>query len=184
MANGVLKMQNSSDAGRYQTIQTAIVLARSGQPPKNSHALLVKTRHAFPLDTPLQNYELPILEAAVEMHNGDPRRAIRELRVLAPYELSDWWYLYPIYLRGVAYLKLREGEQAAEEFQKIISHRGIVVTNIWGALSYLQLGRAQVTMGDKVAARKSYQDFLTLWKDADPDIPIYKQAKVENARLQ
>jgi serine/threonine protein kinase/tetratricopeptide (TPR) repeat protein len=184
MTKGVLKTQSNSDADRYQTIKTAIVLARSGGPPKNTRALLVKMRRSFPLDTMLQNYELPILEATVELHSGDPRQAIRELRVLAPYELSDWWCLYPIYLRGIAYLELHQGEQAAQEFQKIIRHPGIVITNIWGALAHLQLARAQAIMGDKHAARKSYEDFLTLWKDADPDIPIYRQAKAEYARLQ
>jgi hypothetical protein len=92
--------------------------------------------------------------------------------------------LYPAYLRGLAYLKLGKGLEAAREFQKMIDHSGILQDFITAPLSHLQLGRAQVMMGDKVAARKSYQDFLSLWKDADPDIPIYKQAKVEYAKLQ
>ena len=74
--------------------------------------------------------------------------------------------------------------QAETEFQKMLDHPGIVLDDVTGALAHLQLGRAQVMMGDKDAARKSYQDFLTLWKDADPDIPIYKQAKLEYAKLQ
>ena len=91
--------------------------------------------------------------------------------------------LYHVYLRGLAYLQAGEPESAAVEFQKLIDHPGVLADFIIGAIAYVQLGRAQVMMGDKVAARKSYQDFLTLWKDADPDIPIYRQAKAEYARL-
>ena len=92
--------------------------------------------------------------------------------------------MYPAYLRGLAYLQLGQGREAAAEFQKMVDHPGILQDLITAPLSHLQLGRAQAMMGDKVAARKSYQDFLTIWKDADPDIPIYKQAKAEYARLQ
>jgi tetratricopeptide (TPR) repeat protein len=92
--------------------------------------------------------------------------------------------LYPAYVRGLAYLKAGQGEQASAEFQKILDHPGIGLNFVTAALAHLQLGRAQAMMGDKGAARKSYQDFLTLWKDADPDIPIYKQAKAEYATLQ
>ena len=91
--------------------------------------------------------------------------------------------MYLVYIRGIAYLQLHQGQEAAQEFQKVLNHPGIVRSWIWGALSHLQLGRAQVMMADKVAARKSYQDFLTLWKEADPDIPIYKQVKAEYVKL-
>ena len=91
--------------------------------------------------------------------------------------------LYPVYMRGLCYLQARQAQQAAAEFQKILDHYGVVGNFIIGALAHLQLGRAQAMMGDKEAARKSYQDFLTLWKDADPDIPIYRQAKAEYAKL-
>jgi eukaryotic-like serine/threonine-protein kinase len=87
-------------------------------------------------------------------------------------------------MRGLAYLQAGEGQRAAAEFQKLLDHRGAVRLWITGALAHLQLGRSQAMMGDKAAARKSYQDFLTLWKDADPDIPIYKQAKAEYAKLR
>jgi outer membrane protein assembly factor BamD (BamD/ComL family) len=92
--------------------------------------------------------------------------------------------LYPVYLRGQAYLAAGDGTNAAREFQKILDHSGIV-WNCWtGALAQLQLGRARVMMGDQAAARKSYQDFLTLWKDADPDTPIHLQARAEYAKVQ
>ena len=93
-------------------------------------------------------------------------------------------YLCPVYLRGEAYLMLRDGNAAATEFQKFIDHRGLVSNFPWGALARLGLARAYAMQGDTVKARAAYQDFLTLWKDADPDIPILKQAKAEYARLQ
>jgi len=89
----------------------------------------------------------------------------------------------PAYVRGLAYLQLGQGQAASVEFQKLLDHPAVVGRDVLGALAYLQLGRAQVMMGDKAAARKSYKDFLTIWKDADPEIPIYKQAKAEYARL-
>lgn len=96
---------------------------------------------------------------------------------------EDHYGLYSAYLRGLAYLQLQRPDEAAAEFQKLINHPGIVLTLVWGPLARLQLARAYAMMGDKDAARKSYQNFLTLWKDADPDIPIYKQAKAEYAKL-
>jgi len=92
--------------------------------------------------------------------------------------------LYPIYVRGEAYLAEHEGSQAAAEFQKILDHRGIVLNEAIGALAHLQLGRAYAMLGDTAKAKAAYQDFLALWKDADPDIPILTQAKAEYATLQ
>jgi eukaryotic-like serine/threonine-protein kinase len=92
--------------------------------------------------------------------------------------------LYPVYMRGEAYMAARQGAEAAAEFQKILDHRGIVVSDPVSALARLQLGRALVLSGDKAKARAAYQDFLTLWKDADSDIPILKQAKAEYVALQ
>jgi tetratricopeptide (TPR) repeat protein len=92
--------------------------------------------------------------------------------------------LYPVYVRGQAYLAARNGAAAAGEFQKILDHRGIVLNLPLGALAHLQLGRAYALSGDTAKARSAYQDFLTLWKDADPDIPILKEAKAEYAKLQ
>jgi len=100
-----------------------------------------------------------------------------------PYELSSEG-LYPIYVRGEAYLAAHKGNDAAAEFQKIRDHRGIIVNQPIGALAHLQLGRAYSLQGDTTKAHAAYQDFLTLWKDADPDIPILKQAKAEYAKLE
>jgi len=89
-----------------------------------------------------------------------------------------------VYVRGEAYLKVRNGKQAAAEFQNIIDHRSVVANDVLGALAHLQLGRAYAVYGDTAKSKAAYQDFLTLWKDADPDIPILKQAKAEYAKLQ
>ncbi|HLK34532.1 MAG TPA: hypothetical protein VKT29_15660, partial [Terriglobales bacterium] len=92
--------------------------------------------------------------------------------------------LYPAYVRGLAYLAAHHGADAAVEFQKILNHRGLVICDPIGALAHLQLGRAYALSGDKSKAKSAYQDFLGLWNDADPDIPILKQAKAEYAKLQ
>ena len=113
------------------------------------------------------------------------------IRAALPYELGQttfsgeyaWNGLYPVYVRGEAYLAAHQAGQAAAEFQKILDHRGIVWNSPIGALAYLQLGRAYAMQGDVARARAAYQDFLTLWKDADPDIPIFQQAKAEHAKL-
>ena len=91
--------------------------------------------------------------------------------------------VYPAYIRGLAYLQMHEGRLAAAEFTKLLAHPGLVGTSVTGALSHLQLARADRMMGDEAAARKSYEDFLTLWKTADPDIPIYQQALAEYVEL-
>src|SRR2546422_822980 len=114
------------------------------------------------------------------------------LRISLPYErrtplcsaVGFFGNLYPVYVRGEADLAAHKGAEAATEFQKILDHRAIVVSDPIGALARLQLGRALVLSGDKTKAKTAYQDFLTLWKDADPDIPIFKQAKAEYAKLQ
>jgi ATP/maltotriose-dependent transcriptional regulator MalT len=93
-------------------------------------------------------------------------------------------FLCPVYLRGETYLMLHDGKAAAAEFQKFIDQRGVVVNFPWGALARLGLARASAMQGDSAKARAAYQDFLALWKDADPDIPILKQAKAEYAKLQ
>ena len=92
--------------------------------------------------------------------------------------------MYPVYLRGQAYLLARQGKEAAAEFQKIIDHRGLVLNFPLGALAHLGLARAYAQQGEPDKARAAYQQFLTLWKDADPDIPVFQQAKAEYAKLQ
>ena len=136
------------------------------------------------------NY-LPTLRGKLALSHSSPRGALDILRGAAPYELGlpalgfyNWPNLYPVYVRGEAYLAAHQGREAAVEFQKILDHRGIVLNEPIGALAHLQLGRAYVLQGDTAKARAAYQDFLNLWKDADPDIPILKEAKAEYAKLR
>jgi serine/threonine protein kinase/DNA-binding winged helix-turn-helix (wHTH) protein/tetratricopeptide (TPR) repeat protein len=139
-----------------------------------------------PLDTGLNDFVIPMVRAAIALQMRQPGEAVEELKATLPYELggSSICCLTSPYLRGLAFLQAGDGEQAQREFQKILDHPGIVENNVTGALAHLQCGRAQAMSGDRAAARKSYEDFLVLWKDADPDIPICKQAKAEYAKLQ
>ena len=142
---------------------------------------------AYPHDTLTLDYSLPTIRAAVKLGQGDPAAAIELLRPATKYELAQlpsFDYLYPAYIRGLAYLQMKKGSLAAPEFQKLIDHPGIVGDFVTGAITYLQLGRAQAMTGDYAAARKAYEEFLTLWRDADPDIPIYREAKAEYAKLR
>jgi tetratricopeptide (TPR) repeat protein len=143
------------------------------------------------LNTMLKGYWLPTIRAAIELHRKHPEKAIGLLEAASRYEMGSpspsaqaMASLYPVYVRGEAYLKTGQGQQAAVEFQKLIDHRSIVQNFVLGALAHLQLGRAKIMSGDKEGARKAYQDFLALWKDADPDIAILKEAKTEYAKLR
>jgi serine/threonine protein kinase len=144
----------------------------------------------YPEDTIVQSNSLPLIRAEIALRGGSSiKGASHAIEVLAParqYEMgaNSLITLGPVYVRGQAYLAAGQGQAAAEEFEKILGHPGIVRNQIIGALAHLQLGRAYVVSGDTAKAHIAYQDFLTLWKDADPDIPILKQAKAEYAKLQ
>jgi hypothetical protein len=125
---------------------------------------------------------LPSARALITLHNGNPSQAIANLEVTTPYELGG--ITYPPYTRGQAYLQARNGTSAAVEFQKIIGHGSIVTNALIGALAHLQLGRAYALQSQSTKAKSAYEDFFALWKDAEPDIPILKQAKAEYARLR
>ena len=165
----------------------ALALARAGD-TAGAEKLAVELDKTFPLDTLVQRYWLPTIRAGLALQRKDPNRAIELLKAASAVELSVpaslAIYLCPVYLRGEAYLMLHDGNRAAAEFQKFIDHRGVVANFPWGALARLGLARAYAMQGDTAKARAAYQDFLTLWKDADPDIPILKQAKAECAKLQ
>jgi eukaryotic-like serine/threonine-protein kinase len=143
----------------------------------------------FPEDTVVRFNYLPTLRAELALSRNDPSKAIEVLEAAGPYELGDVSYysghfaLYPVYFRGEAYLAAHQGVEAATEFQKILDHRGIVLNEPIGALAHLQIGRAYAMQGDTANAKAAYRDFLTLWKDADPDIPILIAAKSEYAKL-
>ena len=140
----------------------------------------------FPEDTLVQFSFLPTLRAQLSLSRNDSATAIRSLQTVAPYELGDVGFtnLYPVFVRGEAYLASHKGSEAAVEFQKILDHPGIVFNGPIGALAHLGLGRAYVLEGDAAKAKAAYQDFLTLWKDADPDIPIFIAAKAEYTKLK
>lgn len=174
--------------GRDVRSVAALALARAGETAK-AQKLAEALDKDFPQDTIVQGYWLPSIRAADEIANKKSAKAVEVLQSAAPYELAQTQpfqvgMLYPIYLRGQAYLAARQGKEAGAEFQKIIDHRGIVVNFPLAALAHVGLARADVLQGNNAAARSAYQDFLTLWKDADPDTPILQQAKAECARLQ
>ena len=163
----------------------ALVFARAGD-IEQAGKLAAAVSQDAPLDTVVQNYCLPTIRAAVKLNQHDPAAAVEILRGTAKYDLSVatcFNGLYPAYIRGLAYLELGQPRMAAAEFQKLLDHPGIVGRDVTSPLVRLQLGRAYETMGDQVTARKWYEEFLTIWKDADPDIPILKQAKAEYAKL-
>src|SRR6202007_170195 len=133
----------------------------------------------FPEATIVQFNYLPTLRAKLALNRGTPLKALETLRAAVKYELGrttyssyGWTALYPVYVRGEAYLAAHQGSEAAAEFQKILDHRGIVLNEPIGALAHLGLARSYALQGDTAKARSAYQDFLALWKDADPGIPI------------
>jgi tetratricopeptide (TPR) repeat protein len=138
----------------------------------------------FPLATLIQGYWLPTIRAIIELGHGNAAKALGLLQATSPYELGGQGSLLPAYVRGQAYLLAHNGTAAAAEFQKLLDHRGIVLNFVTGSLAHLQLGRAYAMAGDTAKAKSAYQDFFALWKDADPDIPILKEAKAEYAKLQ
>ena len=179
--------------GKNREVQygAAVALAIVGD-SSQAHTLTNDLERSFPEDTSVKFNYLPTVRAFLALNHGDPAKAIELLQVAVPYELGQprstqtgfFGALYPIYARGQAYLAARQGAEAAREFQKILDHPGIMVGDPIGVLAHLQLGRAYAMQGDTTKAKAAYQDFLALWKDADPDIPVLTQAKAEYAKLQ
>jgi tetratricopeptide (TPR) repeat protein len=173
--------------GRDVKVAAALALARVGDAPRAA-ALVGELEKDYVGNTLLKLYWVPTIHAAIELDQGNSSQALLSLEAAAPYELgsagSSINDLYPAYVRGQAYLLAHNGTAAAAEFQKLLDHRGIVTNFVTGSLAHLQLGRAYAMAGDTAKAKNAYQDFLTLWKDADPDIPVLKQAKAEYAKLQ
>ena len=166
----------------------ALGLVLAGDIPP-SQTLANDLEKRFPEDSVVKYIYLPTLRGLLYLKAGEPAKAIEQLQVALPSELGQpgigqFGALYPAYVRGQAYLALHQGSEAVAEFQKILNHRGLVAVDPVGAMARLQLGRAFTMLGDKDKAKSAYQDFFTLWKDADPDVPILKQAKAEFAKLQ
>jgi tetratricopeptide (TPR) repeat protein/predicted Ser/Thr protein kinase len=149
-----------------------------------ARALADELANKYPSDTLLSSLNLPLIRAMVELQQGRPAQAIDLLRPVAPYELAGAVGLSVIYLRGQAYLKLGQGQEAAQEFEKILQHRGLAIFSPLHALARLGAARAYALSGDTDKSRGSYQDFLAQWKDADADLPVLQEAKAEYAKLQ
>jgi len=176
--------------GRDVEYGTAFAMALSGDAAR-AHALTNDLERRFPEDTLVRFTYLPTLRALLAINHGEPSQAIELLQVAAPYDLAipGSWFgffgnLYPTYVRGAAFLAAHQSAEAATEFRKILDHPAIAFSDPVGPMARLQLGRALALSGDLTKAKTAYQDFLTLWKDADPDVPILKQANAEYAKLQ
>ena len=173
-------------AGRDVRIVEALTLARCGDAPRVK-TLTEELKKNYPNNTLMKLYWLPTISAALEVSRNNPSQAIIDLEPAAPYEagLTQSYinYVYPAYVRGQAYLIEHKGLAAAAEFQKLLDYRGLVGNFVTGTLVRLQLGRAYAVAGDTAKAKAAYQEFFNLWKDADPDIPILKEARAEFAKL-
>ena len=170
-------------------ILAALAFARAGDSTR-AQRLADEVQKQFPLDSIIGGYWLPTVRAAIEINRNNPSKTIEFLKTATPHELGDvsdiefGAFFYPVYVRGQAYLLLHQGADAEAEFQKFLDHPTLVANNPLFILAHLGLARAHALQGDTGKSRSAYQDFFTLWKDADQDIPILKQAKAEYAKLQ
>jgi tetratricopeptide (TPR) repeat protein len=180
-------------------VEAALTFAMAGDTAR-AESLAQDLGKRFPLDTQMQALWLPAIQAQLALDKKNPAAALTAVQAASPIELGQIVFLdnisclYSVYVRGQAYLSAGQGSAAADEFQKILVHNGIV-WNCWtGALAHLGVARANALQSrtsqgadadaSRVRALAAYKDFLTLWKDADPDVPILKQAKAEYAKLQ
>jgi len=177
-------------AGRDVQYGAALALASAGDASR-AQALADDLGKHFPEDTVVQFNYLPTIHAQLALGRNDFSKAVADLQAAAPYELGSPISggafspaLYPVYVRGEAYLAAHLGSEAAAEFQKILGQRGVVLNEPIGVLAHPGLARAHIMQGDTGKARAAYQDFFTLWKDADPGIPVWREAKAEYAKLQ
>ena len=174
---------------RYVEVDAALALALAGE-TKRAEKLAAELNQSFPTDTELQRYWLPTIRAAAALQRGDAEKVADLLAPIGSYEITPYAFYFPLgqidstYVRGWASLALHNGSAATPQFRKILDHPGLAQISPAGALARLGLARAFTLQGDTAKAQAAYQDFLTLWKDADPDIPIFKEAKAEYAKLQ
>ena len=181
-SSAVLKLAVNRDV---QAV-SALAMAEAGDAAA-AEKLATELNKNYPLSTVVQSYWLPTIRAAIQLDRKNPGKALELLQVVTPYELGGvpgGTVLCPAYVRGQAYLSLHNGNAAAMEFQKFLDHRGLVGNFPLGTLARLGLARSYAVQGDNAKARDAYLEFLTFWKNADPDIPILKQAKAEYAKLQ
>ena len=174
--------------GRNVKIFAAMTMAEVGETAR-AKTMVDELEKNYGTQTMMKVYWLPTIRAAIELHSNNAKQALVFLEAAAPYDLGSppqlqVGTLYPVWIRGQAYLALHDGNAAAAEFQKFLDHRGIVINYPLGALAHLGLARAYAMSGDTAKAKTAYQDFFSLWKDADPDVPILKEAKAEYGKLQ
>ena len=174
--------------GRDVKMLAALALARTGE-TNRAKAIVEELERSYPSETVLKVYWLPTIKAAIELSDNNAAQSLMNLEAAAPYELGEppqfqLGTLYPAYIRGQAQLVAHNGAAAAAEFQKVLDHRGTVLNFVTGAMAHLQISRAYAMAGDTAKAKAAYQEFFTLWKDADPEVPILKEAKAEYAKLQ
>ena len=180
---------NLAPGSRDAESEAALAFALAGDPAR-ARALTDELNKSFPLNTLIQSVWLPTIRGQLELSRKNVPSAVELLRTAAPFELGqivgqfNYACIYPAYIRGQAYLASGQGAAAVLEFQKILDHRGLVQNCPTGALAHLGLARAYMLQNDIAKAKAAYQDFLTLWKDADPGIPILVAAKTEYAKLQ
>jgi len=173
----------ANDDQHVQAI-AAYALARSGD-VRAAQDIADQIARKHPLDTAMQGLVVPTIRASCDLRRGEAPKVVRALKTVLPSEFASVNpnNLHAIYVRGQAYLKLGEGDEAATNFQRIIDNPGGITNFVTAALAHLQLARAEVLRGNREQARRNYQDFLALWKDADPDLPALKQAQAEYARI-
>jgi DNA-binding winged helix-turn-helix (wHTH) protein/tetratricopeptide (TPR) repeat protein len=187
-ARGDARQALANAPTRYVRILAALALARAGD-TMAAEKLSKELEKGYPPDALERLYWVSSIRAAVELNRNNPANAIKLLQAAANVELSaDSLFpgatMHPVFLRGLAFLALHQGPEAVTEFQKIIENRGLMANCPLGALARLGLARAHALRGDRATAKTAYQDFLNLWKDADPGSPILKQANAEFAKLQ
>jgi hypothetical protein len=173
--------------GRDVKVLSALTLARAGDTAR-AKQLVKELQKEYPVNTLLKLYWIPTIDAMSEVGEGNPTQAVLDLEPAAPYEMGSAGTavasLYPAYVRGLAHLLERNGSAAVLEFQKHLDHRGLMANYVTGALAHLQIGRAYALASDTAKAKAAYQDFFHLWKDADPDVPVLKEARAEFEKLQ
>jgi len=173
---------NNSASLRART-DAADALARTGDVAR-AESIAAELAKENPSNTMVNSFDLPVIRATLEIGRNNPAKAVEILQPVMPFDLANQRAMLSTYQRGRVYLALRKGSEAAAEFQKIVDHPGVALNSITAALAKLGLARAYAVEGDAAKARIAYQDFLALWKDADPNVPILLAAKSEYAKLQ
>jgi tetratricopeptide (TPR) repeat protein len=168
---------------RTNLATVALALALAGD-SSGARSLLDDLKRRYPSDFPVNSVLGPSAEALLQTSRGNASAAIQTLQPATRFEMAPAWGFVPVYVRGLAYLRGKQGKEAAAEFRRILDHRALGTVYPLYALSYVGLARAWTLTGDTARARSAYQDFLALWKDADPDVPILKEAKAEYAKLK